>query len=175
VIVCDSDKESTMRWTTVGFIAGLLAAGAIAGSAQANRFNSAESSNMDALTKRILTELANVLSVSGALGQKQEFDNVDCLTEIHNVLSELYEIVEYVSTLISIDSQMETRNDEKVVLEKLATEVEYGQNVVSGDRNHVNRQAITCRTSALVVSHAQITLGLINEVERVLSNVQRRL
>jgi len=143
--------------------------------AQANVFGPQDIQSISALVRRLLDAQRDNLTGRQALNAQHAFDDYQCLTDVNSEIIALHFIVSEIHDLLDLSIQMETAIDEMTVNRSLSAQIRYGLGYLPNTRKNINLSAAYCARNAFVSTKAQAALLLLDEAERLLREISRRL
>jgi hypothetical protein len=129
----------------------------------------------DTLIQKVNAANSDDVSAIRSLAAAHRFDEAQCLNEISHELESLHYELSEISTLIAVSASMDIQSDETTVLGYLRIDMNSTMKFLPLARRDMNNQAAFCGGNALVVSRAQTGLSLLEDSERLLLSLQRRL
>jgi hypothetical protein len=143
--------------------------------AQANTFAPQDAQPFTALVRRLLDAQRDNLTGVQALNAQHSLDDVQCLNDVNSEVVSLHFIVSEISDLLYLSTQMQNIVDEMTVNRLLSEQIRLGLAILPNTKKSINLHAAYCARNAFVSSRAQGALFLLDEAERLMRSISRRL
>ena len=143
--------------------------------AHANVFGRQDTPAIEALLQRLLNTQKENQSAGETLLAQRAGDDFDCLDKISTEIEKLYAMVSQIDTLLYLSTVMEMPTDEAIVNRSLSLQTRYVLRMMPLQRRTISRHSASCARTPFLATKAQVTLFLLDETERLLQVLSRRL
>jgi hypothetical protein len=152
-----------------------LAVVVVSPAAGANPFRESDADTFLHLQKSALLLYGDVNNGMGVLGQRGEFDQASCLSELENALVSIMDVLSSAYDLVKLSAGMRDSLDEATINVTLAVNARIAMKQFAEDRRHALAQGALCSTSALVNTYAQKTAAITDEATVLFSAINNRI